>query len=379
MVSAVLNSLSLILVVAGLTLLATSLALSQRARRYRRGMQTLLQLGSQNLEPLDIPAAAWPVLLEAGWQHLTMEGDWFGHAVNAELGGVADPATTAMATPAALERTNALVFQIDSGDDVRLTLSLCHGARRGEGRLFAEQLARVFALLMDTSLRARTEAISVALAERARLSLYLQHDMRNMAQWVGWVCADFAACADGQALQAAAQRLQENAPLAQERAYRLIAALGRKPVSDNPRQVDLRLAVTKAAHLAGTEVTLSGQAHAWIARDLLARVLDNLFSNLAPNWRGALTDKPILQLRQLEATDSTSAMAEIDFFSPWPEPGQPIAPTKIFEPFASGRPGGLGLGLYQARKSLREAGGELRAIPTDAGLNFLLRMPAHVP
>lgn len=379
MVSVVLNSLSLIFVAAGLTLLATSFALSRRARRYRTGMQTLLQLGSQNLEPLDIPAAAWPVLLDAGWQRLVLEGDWYGHTVNAELGSAVDTTTTSMTTPTARDKTNALVFQIDSGNDVRLTLSLCHHARRGEGRLFAEQLARVFGLLMDTSLRTRTEAISVALAERARLSLYLQHDMRNLAQWVGWVCADFAACADPQALQAAAQRLQENAPLAQERAYRLIAALGQKPVSDNPRELDLRLAITKAAHLAGIEVTLTGQAQAWIARDLLARVLDNLFSNLAPNWREALADKPMLQLRQVEATDNTSAMAEIDFFSPWPEPGMPIAPEKVFEPFASGRPGGLGLGLYQARKSLHEAGGELRAVPTDAGLSFLLRMPARAP
>lgn len=375
MVSAVLTSLSLIFVAAGLTLLATSVALSRRAHRYRRGMQTLLQLGSQNLEPLDIPVAAWPVLVEAGWQHLTVSGDWFGHPINAELGdvGALAPAMTES------EKAHALTFQIDSGDDVHLLLSLHHRVNRGEGRLFAGQLAQVFALLMDTSLRVRTEAISVALAERARLSLYLQHDMRNLAQWVGWVCADFVACADPNALQAAARRLQENAPLAQERAHRLIAALGKKPISDNPRELDLGLAVTKAAHLAGIEVSLSGQARAWIARDLLARVLDNLFSNLAPNWRVVQADKPTLELRQVEATETTPAVAEIDFFSPWPEPGMPIAPEKIFEPFASGRPGGLGLGLYQARKSLREAGGELWAVPTEAGLSFLLRMPTRAP
>ena len=59
--------------------------------------------------------------------------------------------------------------------------------------------------------------------------------------------------------------------------------------------------------------------------------------------------------------------------------GLSIAADKLFEPFASGRPGGLGLGLYQARKSLNEAGGELRAEPSEAGLRFLLRMPAQAP
>jgi signal transduction histidine kinase len=335
-------------------------------------MQALLQIGSQNLEPLDIPAAAWPVLVEGGWQHLSLTGDWFGHAVNSELSNMTP-------TTPGLKKSNALVFQINSGTDVHLALCLTHSAHRGEGRLFAEQLARVFVLLMETGLRARTEAMSLALAERARLSLYLQHDMRNLAQWVAWVCADFATCAEPQALLIAACRLQENAPLAQERAHRLIAALGEKPQIERAGPVDLRQAITQAAHLAGIEVTLIGQAQAWIACSLLARVLDNLFSNLAPNWREALAEKPVLQLQTTEPTDTLPAMAEINFFSAWPEPGARIAPEKLFEPFASGRPGGLGLGLYQARKSLREAGGELRAQAAEEGLSFLLLMPARAP
>jgi len=372
MVSAVLTSLSLIFVAAGLTLLATSVALSQRARRYRSGMQALLQLGGQNLEPLDIPGAAWPVLQGAGWQHLALTGDWFGHPVSVVLGAAAQGTAPA-------PKTNALVVQIDSGNDVHLGLRLTHSASRGEERLFAEQLARVFVLLLETGVRARTEALSVALAERARLSLYLQHDMRNLAQWVGWVCSDFAACTDPAALEAAAVRLRDNAPLAQERAHRLIAALGKKPVSDNPRLIDLRLAINKAAHMAGVELSLTGQAQAWIARGLLARALDNLFSNLAPNWRESMGRQPALQLRMVEATDIAPATAEIDFFSPWPQPSQRVPADKLFEPFASGRPGGLGLGLYQARQSLTEAGGELRAEPSDVGLRFVLRIPGQAP
>ena len=372
MVSAVLTSLSLVFVAAGLTLLLTSMALSRRARRYRRGMQTLLQLGGQRLEPLDIPATAWPVLVEAGWQWLVLSGNWFGHPVNIELGQATEP-TSFVGQPTGLS------VEIASGSDVLLSLRLVHSANRGEERMFAEQLARVFVLLLESGLRTRTEALSAALAERARLSLYLQHDMRNLAQWVGWVCSDFVACTESAALLAAARRLQDNAPLAQERAHRLIAALGKQPVSDNPRQIDLRVAITKAAHLAGIEVMLSGEAQAWIARGLLARVFDNLFSNLAPNWRESMADQPVLQLRTVDAADGTPAMTEVDFFSAWPQPGVQIAADKLFEPFASGRPGGLGLGLYQARKSLNEAGGELRAEPSEAGLRFLLRMPAHAP
>ena len=377
MASSALNSLALVIVVTGLALLITGVVLSRRARRYRRRMQTLLQLGSQNVEPLAIPAAAWPVLHETGWQHLNLTGDWFGHPVHIELGIATTTAKASAATDP--ENTNLMQGEISSGNDVRLTLQMTHSAYRGGKRLFAEQLAQVFVLLFETGLRARTEALSVALAERARLTLYLQHDMRNLAQWVSWVCADFAACTEPQALLAAARRLQENAPLAQERAYRLIAALGNKPMSDSPRDIDLRLAIAKAAHLAGIELNLTGQAHAWIARGLLSRVLDNLFSNLAPNWRESQAEKPTIHLKMTGVSGTTPVSAEIEFFSPWPPDAGQVAPESLFEPFASGRPGGLGLGLYQARKSLREAGGELGAEPSPAGLSFLLRMPATAP
>jgi hypothetical protein len=372
MAFSVLNSLSFVFLVAGFTLLVTGLALARRAKRYRRGMQTLLKLGAKQLPPLDIPAAAWPVLAAAGWQHLSLSGDWFGYAVQTECGAGGAQAL-GVPTP---EAANVMVFHIDSGDDVALTLRLTHRVNRGEGRLLADPLAEVLVLLMDSSLRTRTEAISVALAQRGHLSLYLQHDMRNLAQWVGWVCADFEACLDAPALHAAARRLQENAPIARERAQRLIAALGKTPVNDLPAAVDMRIAITTAAQLAGMEVNLSGQATAWLTADVLARVLDNLFSNLAPHWREAPLIKPTVQLRQVAASGTALEVAEIDFFSPWPTSDVPMAPEKLFEPFASGRPGGLGLGLYQARKSLREAGGELRATAVDGGVNFLLRMPA---
>lgn len=364
MVFAVLTSLSIIFVVTGVVLLAVSLRLSHRARQYRSAMQALLQLGSQDVEPLDIPAAAWPALASGGWHSMAWSGDWFGHPVQGRLGD-------ARGAPSSKK---ALELDINGSSDVRFHIRLFHAAPGGEGRLFAEQLARVFVLVLESRLRSRTEALSVALAGRARLSLYLQHDTRNLAQWVNWVSADFAASTTPETLAAAARRLQENAPLARERAQRLIAALGRQQTVDAPRRIDLYQAVTQAARLAGFEPNVSGKADVWVADSLLARALDNLFSNLAPGWRNALSRQPVLLIRPANAT--SGGAVELEFFSPWPEQGVRLPPEKLFEPFASGRPGGLGLGLYQARKSLREAGGDLQATVGSEGLIFLLSLPA---
>ncbi len=366
MVFAVLTSLSIIFVVTGVILLAVSLRLSHRARQYRGALQDLLQLGSQDVEPLDIPAAAWPALASGGWRSLSWSGDWFGHPVEGRLG-------EAEGTP---QPKKALELDIGGSSDVRFRLRLVHAASRGEERLFAEQLARVCVLVLESRLRSRTEALSVALAGRARLSLYLQHDTRNLAQWVNWVSADFAASTTPETLAAAAKRLQDNAPLARERAQRLIAALGKQQAVDAPRRIDLYQAVTQAARLAGFEPNVSGKADVWVADSLLARALDNLFSNLAPGWRNALSRQPVLMIRAVAGNADTQPSVEMEFVSPWPEQGVRLPSEKLFEPFASGRPGGLGLGLYQARKSLREAGGDLQATVDAEGLTFLLRLPA---
>lgn len=377
MASIVLNSLSFVFLVAGFTLLVTSFATAGRAKRYRRNMQALLALGRRGLAPLDLPASAWPLLEDGGWQQMTLAGHWFGAPVQIELGQAATLNANATATTPAARRD--VVWQVDGGEDIQFTLTLRHRATRGDEWLFAEQLAQVFELLLETGVRARTEAIAVALAERARLTLYLQHDMRNLAQWVGWVCADFAACEDDASLLSAGKRLRDNAPLAQERVHRLRDALGQKPVVDNPREVDLQRAISKAAHLAGIEVNLSGTAKAWMARGLLARVLDNLLSNLAPNWREVAAPKPTFHLHMREATEHAPAHAEIAFLSPWPHGERRLPTQQLFEPFTSGRPGGLGLGLYQARKSLNQGGGQLSAEATETGLSFRLTLPTSPP
>ncbi|MGE5386838.1 MAG: hypothetical protein ACM3SV_13235, partial [Betaproteobacteria bacterium] len=183
MASSVLNSLALGFVAVGLALLVAGFHLNRRARAQQRRMQNLLQLASLEIEPLELPAAAWPELAGAGWRYLHWEGSWFGQPVAGELG----------TPPAAGSRAIPLDFELGNGEDIRLKLALTHEASGGEHRLFAEPLARVFVLLLEARLRARSEALSAALAERARLSLYLQHDMRNQAQWVSWVCADFIA------------------------------------------------------------------------------------------------------------------------------------------------------------------------------------------
>ena len=122
---------------------------------------------------------------------------------------------------------------------------------------------------------------------------------------------------------------------------------------------------------------IEGRVTGWVEKGLLARALDNLFSNLGAAWR----DKPTVAVTMRLSTSGATGkpMAQMEFFSPWPSGMPQLSPERVFEPFASGRPSGLGLGLYQSRKSLREAGGDLYATPSPEGLGFRLMLPVPSP
>jgi signal transduction histidine kinase len=260
------------------------------------------------------------------------------------------------------------------GGEARLRLDFLHGVPRGDERLFANHLAQVFVLLLETRLRERTGALSAALAERARLSLYLQHDMRNLAQWVSWVGADFVQADSHDSLMVVAQRLQANAPFALERAQRLMAALGNDQQASVPRPMALRGALEQAARLAGIEISITGDATAWITPELLERALDNLLSNLAADCREGITLPPVALIKAPD-TREPGATVLVELLCQLHARGMDLPPERLFEPFASGRPGGLGLGLYQARHCLREAGGDLRAAVVEQQLRFTLLLP----
>lgn len=391
-----LSELPHVLVAAGLLLLFTSAILNWRARRHLQRLKKLLTLAQHDIEPLELPAAAWPLLVDSQWQHLAWQGHWFGQPVQGECGQRVTrnpfilriphifPISHILRNSRPAHTSSLLRITIHAGEDAHLQLELAHAAPGSESHILAEQLARVFVLLLESRMRARTEALSAALAARASLALYLQHDMRNLAQWVTWVSADFVSACTSESLLDAARRLHDNAPLAQERAERLMAALGQHPPTESPRCIDVRPAIAQAAQMAGIAPIIEGEAQAWIAPSLLTRALDNLLSNMAALWRNTPAVQPRIQLSTRKSDAPT--LCEIRFHCPWPEQTASITAEKLFEPFTSGRPGGLGLGLYQARKSVVEGGGSLTAqldeeisnnIPHKNGLRFTLRLPVQ--
>lgn len=350
--------ISLIFVVAGLALLSAVAYLARLVRRHRRSLGELLKLAQSSLDPLQLPAAAWPALSTGGLSRLEYSGNWFGQSVE-------DRFETAQSD----KPSRPFTFNITSDDDIRLNFKLYARMDRGEARLFAENLTGVFRLLLETAVHSKMEALSAALTEQARLTLYLQHDLRNLSQWVEWLAADFAEARDDAALLSIAQRLSSSAPHAAVRARLIREATSKTRTTPEPQSIALGYVIRQAAEHAGVSVNIKRDACIFLRRDLLDRTLDNLFSNVAPLLRA----HPELSVSVAITREHDKVIARIDM--PRLSEVAQIPPERLFEPFASGRPGGLGLGLYQAHQSLAEAGGELVAEVREDHISFLLTLP----
>lgn len=351
-------SLALIFIVAGLVLFGVVGYLARLVRRHRSSLAALLKLTQSGLDPLQLPAQAWPALAGGGVVRLDFSGSWFGQSVQGSFGAAQ---TGNLTLP--------FCFEITANDDVDLAFRLYAKADRGEARLFTENLAGVFRLLLETAVHSKMEALSAALAEQARLTLYLQHDLRNLAQWVEWLEADFAHAQDDGALLCVAQRLRIGAPHAAARARHILESTCNARAAISPKTVWLSDAIHEAAEHAGIPVEIAQDAQVLLRRDLLDRALDNLFANVAP----LLRSHPQLSVAVAITSDKDNVRARIEI--PRLADNARLPPEKLFEPFASGRPGGLGLGLYQAHKSLIEAGGELLAELNDHDICFTLILP----
>jgi len=350
--------LSLILVATGLVLLAAVAYLARLVRRHRRALSALLKLAKSDLDPLQLPDAAWPALANGGIKWLDFSGRWFGQPVQGTFG--ASPDTS-----------RPFHFKITANDDIQLDFNLYAQTDRGEARLFSENLAGVFRLLLETTVHSKMQALSAALAEQARLTLYLQHDLRNLAQWVEWLAVDFAEAQNDTALLEVAQRLRIGAPHAATRARHILDATCTNHATTPTalHTVALSDAIRQSAEHAGIPVTIDQDAFVLLQRELLDRTLDNLFTNVA----SLLRQHPDMSIAVAitQAADRVSARIQIPRLA---EIAQ-LPPEKLFEPFASGRPGGLGLGLYQARQSLTEAGGDLLAELQQDTIIFRLSLP----
>lgn len=300
-------------------------------------------------------ALAWfqlarPTLESAGVVGLRYRGNWFGGAIEGDWG---------------LRRGERRSRPLAAGD-MSLTVELWLKPVRGERRMLRDGVLSVFDLLLQQSMLGKAEAVAVALAQQAELSLYLQHDVKNLTQWVLLVTDQFES-ADDDSLPRIARHLREHAGIARRKAEHLADLLGRTQHPD-PAPVELDL-FSEARVYAGFHGILlktpAGNLRIKLVRSVIERVLDAVFSSLA--------DPKATDIEVELQVDNGDNEHRLRILSNRP----PRLPTaRLFEPLLDETSGPGGLGLYQARLAAQSIGGELKAVREPRGIAYSLTLPA---
>lgn len=356
-----------LLVALGVVLLVAAGAVWHRGQKTRACLRALLDLPS-DMHPMLWPEQAKHALQMAGIMGLRWEGHWFGDPVAGQWGVSISPKWPGKV--------------LDAGSECRIQVAWAALARTNEAHSLALAVLDVFAQVWLARMRAHTQTVAVALAQRAELHLYWQHDMRNLAQWVGMLAEEFEDATPEQ-LPRLAQRLQQQAPLVLQRAQRLLTATHTASLRASSSASDilphsnahcaLRV-VQDAAVLAGIHLQLdptplpqdkSVPIHHTTAQ-ALERSLDNVLSNIARDSNTRLTPSPLVGHWSVQDAFWRLVLQTPLLNTPWP--------MRPFEPLQASAKG-AGLGLYQARRSVRDIGGDLQATHTATGVLFTWHVP----
>lgn len=345
------------LILIGSTIGIVLWALWRQARAVSRINLALIRLNEHHHH--DTPAflgAAWPLLSQAGLRGMAWKLDWFGVPVTDRVGLVDGDS---------VERKIQVA-------EMTLSLTLYLPKKRGEQRYFNETLIETFLLLLRTDMLIKAGATDATFAQMSKLTLFLQHDMKNIAQFVQLMADQLANVPPGKEQQVL-DHLRTATPLIRHRADRIVRTLTVGPSASEPlRTLKLELELAQLCRLYHLDFSISGAAEVRAAENTLDSALDNILKNYGDMHLRDSAIKPVVSIAIADGVDAV----DIVITSTNTPPATQV--ERLFEPFWSSDPAGLGIGLYQAKQMLEMCGGTLHIQQTETGqLQFHIGFP-HV-
>lgn len=344
-----------ILILVGCTIAAVLAYLALQARSTASVGLALIRINEQL--HFDTPAFlqhAWPLLSQAGLRGIAWRLDWFGVPLDFQAGELGN---------------HSIRKEIEVGE-MKLAIAF-QQYRHGERRYFDETLIETFLLLLRTDMWIKSGATDATFAQMSRLTLFLQHDMKNVAQFIQLMADQLANVPEGKEQQVL-NYLRSSAPLIRHRADRIVNTLTAGQAHAEPsRKIQLADLVVQICKLYRLECRISGNAMV----DAPENTLDSAFDNILKNYSDIGARNPgVTPLVWVAITESESVVSISIKASNVP----PVTHIeRLFEPFWSRDPAGLGIGLYQAKQMLESCHGSISASLLEGNqLQFRIALPS---
>jgi signal transduction histidine kinase len=344
-----------ILILVGCTIAAVLTYLWLQARSAANVSLALIRLNEQL--QFDTPVFlqnAWPLLAQGGLRGIAWQLDWFGVPLTFQA-GESDGYSIRKEIDVA-EMKLAITFQ---------------QYRHGERRYFDEALIETFLLLLRTDMWIKAGATDATFAQMSKLTLFLQHDMKNVAQFIQLMADQLAVVPAGKEQQVL-NYLRTSAPLIRHRADRIVNTLtAGQDHGESLHTMQIADEVAQICSLYRLDCNISGAAQVRMPENAFDSALDNILKNYSDI--GSRIPGLIPQV-SISITENDSVVGIVIKANNVP-PVEHI--ERLFEPFWSRDPAGLGIGLYQAKQMVEMCGGSISASLLDGGkLQFHVELPS---
>ncbi|MDO8272335.1 MAG: hypothetical protein Q7U82_10530 [Gammaproteobacteria bacterium] len=343
------------LIIVGSSILAASAWLLYRARLQTRSIQELVRLNEEvQFDLPDFLRKCWPTLASGNFAGLSWQLDWFGVPVQGAEGVITD-------------RVLQQHFEVQ---EIGLNIQLYYQKHGWEQRYFSQVIADNLFLLLRMDMWIKLGTIRGTFDQTAKMTVFLQHDMKNLLQLVSLASDQLESPVAGQEGKLM-ESMRSTIPAIRERASHMLKAFGNEGRMGRWETVDLAEMLRQSCVMYELNANIEGAGCARVPMESLHSIVENLLGNYA--WQARQPSTTVMNLRIRIHSTAGKLLTEFEDLN-----GKPcLWPERLFEPFWSERGKGRGIGLYQSRQLANAADGSLdvRAAP-DKSLCFILTLPA---
>lgn len=250
--------------------------------------------------------------------------------------------------------------------DFTVYVEVSPGKLKWERSYLGILLVETIFLLLKVDVTLYLRSASKALAEFSRINSFLSHDIKNLAQFINIMEHNIGTAVTPEQKDKLLGYMKESAPALKMRADRVLLSLadaskGQVPEKETIVPCDL---ATNIASIMNLPLECSGSTEGYC---LDRKSIIIIFENIIKNFYDKSITEPGIKLK-METVKGKDGL-----YISFTDNGSAIPNTeKIFEPFHSGKKGGLGIGLYHCRNMANNMNGKIWAENTAEGPRFTL-------
>jgi len=370
-------------VIIGLTLFSSAYYFRRESNRLAKALAELYALNQEvKQDALAFFDQAWPILQSAGCLQMQAELAWFGEQKNVTFGSKKN------------SDTRRVSFCI-ARDDMQFDLLLFINRQAAEPQSLSSMIVTTYVNILEQNLVLKQAEILASQKRLERYQLFVQHEIKNIAQFIQLLNEQVQAVQSDQASEqsddqsrdqakvALVNRLEQTLPIMVQRATRTIQQMT-CPISrgQDKKRLSLKPLISEVLEMYSLNADIVGSGRVSLSRPLLIEVFKNVLGNFRDHRSLNASIKILIEHPEPDLVDrqemgegriDKSVLIKITGLKT--AGADEMISERLFEPFWTTSESGMGLGLFLARELLKQLDGRIRFEQNEHTFSFLIQLP----